>query len=110
MRDAPKVAPGSFPPLGTHFPGQPEGNSGPGFPKQIRTARATHRLCLCRSGVTERRLIKVQIIDDIPVWGRPIDQDSLKQINTCHSIFGQAAMMADHHKGYGVPIGGVIAY
>ena len=51
----------------------------------------------------------MEIIDGIPVWGTEIDQAALKQIKTCYYIFGQAAMMADHHKGYGVPIGGVIA-
>ena len=52
----------------------------------------------------------MQIIDNIPVWGTQIDEGALKQIRTCYWIFGQAAMMADHHKGYGVPIGGVIAH
>jgi len=52
----------------------------------------------------------VQIIDNIPVWGTSIDEGALKQIKTCYYIFGHAALMADHHKGYGVPIGGVIAH
>jgi tRNA-splicing ligase RtcB (3'-phosphate/5'-hydroxy nucleic acid ligase) len=52
----------------------------------------------------------VRIIDNIPVWGSPVDEGALKQIKTCYYIFGHAAMMADHHKGYGVPIGGVIAH
>ena len=52
----------------------------------------------------------MQIIDNIPVFGTPIDEGALRQIKTCYYIFGQAAMMADHHKGYGVPIGGVIAH
>ena len=52
----------------------------------------------------------MEIIDNIPVWGAPVDEAALKQIKTCYYIFGQAAMMADHHKGYGVPIGGVIAH
>ena len=52
----------------------------------------------------------MQIIDGIPVWGLPVDEGALKQIKTCYYIFGNAAMMADHHKGYGVPIGGVIAH
>jgi tRNA-splicing ligase RtcB len=52
----------------------------------------------------------MEIIDNIPVWGAPIDEGALRQIKTCYYIFGQAAMMADHHKGYGVPIGGVIAH
>lgn len=52
----------------------------------------------------------MQIIDNIPVWETKVDEGALKQIRTCYWIFGQAAMMADHHKGYGVPIGGVIAH
>ena len=52
----------------------------------------------------------MEIIDNIPVWGVPVDDGALKQIKTCYYIFCQAAMMADHHKGYGVPIGGVIAH
>jgi hypothetical protein len=52
----------------------------------------------------------VQIIDNIPVWGSPVDEGALKQIKTCYYIFGRAAMMADHHKGCGIPIGGVIAH
>lgn len=52
----------------------------------------------------------MQIIDNVPVWGSPVDEGALKQIKTCYYIFGHAAMMADHHKGYGVPIGGVIAH
>ena len=52
----------------------------------------------------------MQIIDNIPVWGSPVDEGALNQIKTCYYIFGKAAMMADHHKGYGVPIGGVIAH
>jgi tRNA-splicing ligase RtcB len=56
------------------------------------------------------RRLPMHIIDDIPVWGHPVDEGALKQIKTCYYIFGRAAMMADHHKGYGVPIGGVIAH
>jgi tRNA-splicing ligase RtcB len=52
----------------------------------------------------------MQIIDGIPVWGSPIDEGALRQIKTCYYIFGKAALMADHHKGYGVPIGGVLAH
>ena len=52
----------------------------------------------------------MEIIDNIPVWSAPVDEGAFKQIKTCYYIFGQAAMMADHHKGYGVPIGGVIAH
>ena len=52
----------------------------------------------------------MEIIDNTPVWGAPVDDGALRQIKTCYHICGQAAMMADHHKGYGVPIGGVIAH
>lgn len=49
-------------------------------------------------------------IDGIPIWGDPIDPDSLQQIRNCARNAEAAAMMADHHKGYAVPIGGVLAY
>jgi len=48
--------------------------------------------------------------DDIPVWGDPIDPEAIKQIMNCRRTADWAAMMADHHKGYAVPIGGVVAY
>ncbi len=47
---------------------------------------------------------------DIPVWGNPIDEESIKQIIRCRKGAYKAALMADHHKGYSVPIGGVVAY
>ncbi len=52
----------------------------------------------------------MQIIDNIPVFGVPIDEQALRQIKTCYYIFNRAALMADHHVGYGVPIGGVVAH
>ena len=42
--------------------------------------------------------------------GNPLDEGELKQIKTCYYVFGQAAMMADYHKSYNVPIGGVTAH
>lgn len=52
----------------------------------------------------------MKIIDNVPVWGVPVDQDALRQIQRCaQGAFG-AALMADHHVGYSMPIGGVIAY
>lgn len=53
----------------------------------------------------------MKIIDKIPVWNIP-DEGALRQIQTCardESVAG-AALMADHHKGYSMPIGGVVAY
>lgn len=52
----------------------------------------------------------MQVIDGIPIWGDPVDPDSLQQIRNCARSAEAAAMMADHHKGYAVPIGGVLAY
>src|SRR5260370_8600395 len=47
----------------------------------------------------------MQLIDNIPVWGPP-DQGALSQIKTCAKTADKVALMADHHKGYAVPIGG----
>lgn len=52
----------------------------------------------------------MQLIDNIPVWGDPVDPGALSQIKTCAQTASHVAMMADHHKGYAVPIGGVVAY
>lgn len=50
-----------------------------------------------------------EIIDSIPVWGRP-DAGAVQQMQTCARTAAHAALMADHHLGYAVPIGGVVAY
>src|ERR1035438_7495771 len=50
------------------------------------------------------------LIEGIPVWGDPIDEGALAQIKTCARTAAHVALMADHHKGYAVPIGGVVAY
>ncbi len=52
---------------------------------------------------------KMQKIDGVPVWGEPIE-DAVKQIKTCAKSAAAAALMADHHPGYSMPIGGVVAY
>jgi tRNA-splicing ligase RtcB len=52
----------------------------------------------------------MKVVDGIPVWGDPIDEASLQQIRRCARTADRAALMADHHKGYAVPIGGVVAY
>src|SRR5947208_3654871 len=49
-------------------------------------------------------------IEGIPVWGDPVDEGALAQIQRCAKTASQVALMADHHKGYAVPIGGVVAY
>lgn len=52
----------------------------------------------------------MKLIDNIPVWGEPVDESALSQIRNCARTADAAALMADHHKGYAVPIGGVVAY
>jgi tRNA-splicing ligase RtcB len=52
----------------------------------------------------------MQLIDNIPVWGSPVDEGALRQIRNCAREADQVALMADHHLGYAVPIGGVVAY
>jgi tRNA-splicing ligase RtcB len=50
-------------------------------------------------------------VDGIPVWGEH-DQATLAQIRRCAADKEavRAALMADGHKGYSMPIGGVVAY
>lgn len=52
-----------------------------------------------------------QTIDGVRVWGIP-DSGALAQAKTCaeHGNVVQALLMADHHKGYSQPIGGVVVY
>ena len=53
----------------------------------------------------------MQVIEGAYVWGEPVDEGALKQIRNCAKTDAvHCAMMADHHKGYAVPIGGVVAY
>jgi len=52
-----------------------------------------------------------ETIDGVRVWGEP-DEGALAQAKTC-SQYGnvvQTLLMADHHKGYSQPIGGVVVY
>jgi tRNA-splicing ligase RtcB len=51
----------------------------------------------------------MKIIDSIPIWGEHEDK-TLAQIRTCAATADRAALMADGHLGYAVPIGGVVAY
>ncbi|CAJ1316459.1 RtcB family protein [Paenibacillus nuruki] len=52
-----------------------------------------------------------QVIEGVRVWGEP-DAGALSQAVTCAQTgqVVQALLMADHHKGYSQPIGGVVAY
>jgi tRNA-splicing ligase RtcB len=51
----------------------------------------------------------MRMIDGIPVWGTP-DEGAVSQIKTCAKTADRVALMGDAHKGYAVPIGGVVAY
>src|SRR5687768_12220147 len=52
-----------------------------------------------------------QVINDVRVWGTP-DESAVSQMVACAQTgeVARAALMADHHKGYSQPIGGVVAY
>lgn len=53
-----------------------------------------------------------EMIDGVPVWG-VADSGAVKQIKTCLASTPEAAagaLMGDHHIGYSMPIGGVVAY
>ena len=50
-----------------------------------------------------------RLIDGVPVWGAPLD-NAVRQIVNCARDAERTALMADHHLGYAMPIGGVAAY
>ena len=52
----------------------------------------------------------MEVIAGVPVWGSPVDEGAMLQIMNCAKDAAHVALMADHHKGYAVPIGGVVAY
>lgn len=54
----------------------------------------------------------MQIIDGIPVWGEPLPEavSQMKAIMNYEISPNHVALMADHHIGYSVPVGGVVAY
>ncbi|HMS54132.1 MAG TPA: RtcB family protein, partial [Fimbriimonadaceae bacterium] len=50
-------------------------------------------------------------INGIPVWGDPAFEDAVAQIKMVSDHGAEkVALMADHHVGYSMPIGGVAAY
>ena len=51
------------------------------------------------------------LLHGIPVWGEH-DEATIAQIQRCAADeqVASAALMADGHRGYSMPIGGVIAY
>ncbi len=52
----------------------------------------------------------MQTIDGILVYGNLESQEALDQMKRCAVGAYKTAMMADHHLGYSMPIGGVVAY
>jgi len=54
----------------------------------------------------------MQIIDGIPVWGEPLPEAvaQMKAVMNYEKKPEYVALMADHHIGYSVPVGGVVAY
>lgn len=53
----------------------------------------------------------MQVLEGVPAWGEPVFEDALKQIITVRDHGAEkVALMADHHVGYSMPIGGVAAY
>lgn len=49
-------------------------------------------------------------INEIPVWGQALPE-AVSQMEAAKAFDGaKCALMADHHIGYSIPIGGVIAY
>lgn len=51
----------------------------------------------------------MKIIDGIPVFG-PVQENALEQMKNCLKTAERGALMADHHLGYAVPVGGVVVY
>ena len=48
-------------------------------------------------------------LNGIPIWGK-LQDNAVAQILNCQRTADYCALMADHHLGYAVPIGGVVAY
>jgi tRNA-splicing ligase RtcB (3'-phosphate/5'-hydroxy nucleic acid ligase) len=54
----------------------------------------------------------MNLVDGIPVWGDPLPEavQQMKAVMDYERKPTYAALMADHHIGYSVPVGGVVAY
>ena len=50
------------------------------------------------------------LYDKIPYWGEEPEEQTQQQIVACERTADHCAFMADHHLGYAVPVGGVVAY
>jgi tRNA-splicing ligase RtcB len=49
------------------------------------------------------------VVDGVPVFGTPLP-NAVAQAVRCRETAAHVALLADHHLGYSVPIGGVVAY
>lgn len=54
----------------------------------------------------------MNLIDEVPVWGEPLPEavEQMKAVKNYGKRPEYVALMADHHIGYSVPVGGVVAY
>lgn len=54
----------------------------------------------------------MQLIDGVPVWGEALPEavQQMKAVMNNEERPAYVALMADHHIGYSVPVGGVVAY
>jgi tRNA-splicing ligase RtcB (3'-phosphate/5'-hydroxy nucleic acid ligase) len=54
----------------------------------------------------------MKLIDEVPVWGEPLPEAvaQMKAVMNYEKAPDYVALMADHHIGYSVPVGGVVAY
>lgn len=54
----------------------------------------------------------MNIIDNIPVWGEALPEavEQMKKVMNYEKRPDFTALMADHHLGFSVPVGGVVAY
>lgn len=52
----------------------------------------------------------MKILNNIIIYGEPVDEGALEQIKNCQKDAAYCALMGDHHQGYAMPIGGVCAY
>ena len=50
------------------------------------------------------------LFETIPYWGDEPEAQTQQQMAACERTADRCAFMADHHLGYAVPIGGVVAY
>lgn len=53
--------------------------------------------------------MKYQMFGNLPVWGT-VQQNAVEQMQNAMKTAYRGALTADHHQGYAVPVGGVIAY